>query len=146
MENLLEKKPVVYACASTTGWNWQLQTASKFTAVSLATGKPLLLIARPVRIVRNGRAGGRLVGRRVRIRPWLLQLGWRRSVRLRIAKRNGLRHGGRARTLLRRVGRRTTEVVRSINSRRNEEENLERILSDCLSLEEVAEDWNASHA
>src|SRR5687767_12161721 len=108
--------------------------------------KPLLLFARPVRTVRSGRASRRLVGRRVRSGPWLLQLGRRRSVRLRIAKRHGLRHGGRARTLLRRAGGRTTEVVRPINPRRDEEENLERILSDSLSLEEIAEDWNAGDA
>src|SRR5687767_13702552 len=106
----------------------------------------LLLFARPVRTVRSGRASRRLVGRRVRSGPWLLQLGRRRSVCLRIAKRHGLRHGGRARTLLRRVGRRTTEVVRPINPGRDEEENLERILSDSLSLEEIAEDWNAGDA
>src|SRR4029077_4136745 len=75
--------------------------------------------------------------------PLLLLLSRRRRVGLRIAERHGLRHSRRAGALARRGRSRATKVIRQVNMRRDEEQDLATLARNGFPLEQIAYDRKA---
>src|SRR5207237_4395664 len=92
------------------------------------------------RIVCARRAHNSGCGRRIVLGFFaLLQLSRRRRIRLRVAEWHRLRHGRRFRTRGRRRRNRLAEIVRAVNVRRDEEQDLRGTLRHELALKKVSQ-------